>query len=369
MSELSEAIARAPLPTPEHLFSKGLLMPFNCTNSGVRKLMFSTNLEQRLALVEPDVPYISTGYEDQFGQYSSSFEVAKEDFTVIARIPKFYKRPMDHYYLILLNKEGNQLYVAERYDYQHLTETFGYIRDNTALDILQEGDVLASGTVIHKSRAFDENNHRMDGRNLLVMFNSSEETMEDSIIISESCSKKLASPLVHKFNIILNTNDIPLNMFGDHDHYKILPDIGEHTKDDILCAIRKEKKEEAFFAQSASRLSQIFLSDDKYMVCGRVVDLDVQCNNPEMFNEFYFDQIEGYYKDHLRFCRDIVDAVSVYYDPDNPNKVALDYELQKLYYNCLAELNGERFINEKVYAGCLLTVTVVEEIPADVGVA
>ena len=62
MSELSEAIAQAPLPTREHLFSKGLIMPFNCTNSGTRKLMFSTNLEQRLALNNPDVPYVSTGY-------------------------------------------------------------------------------------------------------------------------------------------------------------------------------------------------------------------------------------------------------------------------------------------------------------------
>jgi len=34
-SELVEQIRNAPLPTPEHLFGKGTLMPFNCTNSGV----------------------------------------------------------------------------------------------------------------------------------------------------------------------------------------------------------------------------------------------------------------------------------------------------------------------------------------------
>jgi len=30
-SELVEQIRSAPLPTPEHLFGKGTLMPFNCT--------------------------------------------------------------------------------------------------------------------------------------------------------------------------------------------------------------------------------------------------------------------------------------------------------------------------------------------------
>ena len=140
MSELSEAIAQAPLPTREHLFSKGLIMPFNCTNSGTRKLMFSTNLEQRLALNNPDVPYVSTGYENEFGQYSSSFKIAEENYSIIARIAKFSERPRDHYYMILLNEAGNELSLLERSDYQHVTESFGYIYDNTAIDILHEGE-------------------------------------------------------------------------------------------------------------------------------------------------------------------------------------------------------------------------------------
>ena len=69
-------VKKAPLPTPEHMLGKGSLMPFNCANSGVRKLMFGTNLEQRLALLDADVPYISTGFENEFGEYSSSFEKA-----------------------------------------------------------------------------------------------------------------------------------------------------------------------------------------------------------------------------------------------------------------------------------------------------
>ena len=362
-NELVDTIAQAPLPTQEHLFSKGLIMPFNCVNSGTRKLMFSTNLEQRLALNEPDVPYISTGYENEFGKYSSSFQIAEEDYTIIARIPKFSERPRDHYYMILLNQAGDQLSILERSDYQHVTESFGYIYDNTGIDILHENDIIKKGTILHRSRAFDEYNNRMDGKNLLALFVSSEETMEDSIIISESASKKLSSPLVHKFNIGFNVNDIPLNLFGNAQNYKVLPDIGEYTKDDILCAIRREQKEEAFYSQDFNRLSQIFLSDEKITVFGRVVDLDIQCNNPEMLDEIYYSQIAHYYNEHMRMCREIVEAVDTYRSGGN---ISLDYELQKVYSNCLAELNGSKFINERVYSGTILTVTVVEDINANV---
>ena len=365
MSELADTIRQAPLPTKEHLFCKGLLMPFNCTNSGVRKLMFSTNLEQRMALNRPDVPYVQTGFETQFGKYSSSFQIAEENYTVVARIAKFSQKPYLHYYMILLNEAGTELSLLERSDYKHITETFGYICDNTNIDILHEGDVLTKGTVMHRSKAFDDYGNRMDGKNLLAMFNSSEETMEDSIIISESASEKLSSPLVHKLNIILNTNDIPLNIYGDANLYKVLPDIGEFTKNDILCAIRKEKKEEAFYSQDFNRLSQIFMSDDKITVYGEVVDLDIQCNNPEVFSEIYYGQIAKYYDEHMRMCREIVDAVNSYADPNG--HVKMSYELQKLYYDCQAELDGSRFINEKAFSGTILTVTVVENIKARAG--
>ena len=86
-------------------------------------------------------------------------------------------------------------------------------------------------------------------------------------------------------------NDIPLNLFGDNQHYKVIPDIGEMTKNDILCAIRREQREEAFYSQDFNRLSQIFMSDEKITVFGKVVDLDIQCNNPEMLNEIYYAQI------------------------------------------------------------------------------
>ena len=74
------------IENPNLMLGKGLMMPFNGSNSGSRKLMFGTHLEQRLPLCKPDVPYIQTGYEKQFGEYSSSFITAKHDYEIFDKI-------------------------------------------------------------------------------------------------------------------------------------------------------------------------------------------------------------------------------------------------------------------------------------------
>ena len=140
-------VREAPLPTPEHMLGKGSLMPFNTTNSGVRKLMFGTNLDQRLPLLDADVPFISTGFENQFGEYSSSYENAKKTFTVLAKIPKFKNNPGAHYYLII-EDENMQLDVIERVEYKHITESYGYLYNNSTLDSLQVGSTIYSGQTL-----------------------------------------------------------------------------------------------------------------------------------------------------------------------------------------------------------------------------
>lgn len=352
------------LPTPEHMLGRGSLMPFNCANSGVRKLMFGTNLEQKLSLVDPDVPYVSTGYEAQFGEYSSSFEVADDDYTVLAKIPKFSNSIKGHYYAILVDSSGLNLRVVERVSYKHITESYGYMYNNDTLDNCTVGSKILKGEVIKKSESFDEYNNRKDGKNLLLAFNSSEYTMEDAIVISESCSHKLASPLIHKVKIIINDNDIPLNIYGNEEQYKIFPDVGDNIVEGILCALRREKKEEALFSQSFNRLNIPTVSDDKIVVSGRVVDIDIYCNAPEKLAENpYCGQIYQYYLDHISMCKLLIDTVKPYLD----HGAKMSYDLQKLYHKCLDELDCKPFFNERIFSYLNIDITVIEEIPVIAG--
>ena len=95
------------LPSMEYTLSKGLKQPFNNTNSGSRKIMQAIQMEQNTQLLESEVPIVSTGYENQFGQYSSNFIVADHDYKVIAKIPKIKSDPNRHYWLITYCPDTN----------------------------------------------------------------------------------------------------------------------------------------------------------------------------------------------------------------------------------------------------------------------
>ena len=357
---LASDIQKLNITNVDHMLGKGLQMPFAASNSGSRKIMFGTQLEHRLPLINPEVAYIQTGYEKQFGTYSSSYYQVDRDYEVIGIVPKFSWDPKHQYYIFLLDHSTNSIKYVERKEYKHITEKYGYLYDNTVLDSLEVGRVIPQGTAIQKSTSFDEYDNRKDGCNLLTMYASCEETMEDAIVISESASKKLASPLIKKVTIGFNDNEIPLNIYGNMTDYKIFPDINEETRNSTLCAFRVQKKEECLYSQSYARLRDLSISDEKYTASGRVVDIDIYCNAPENLSEYQYNtQLFKYYTEHHRVCREIVDLLKPYIDQG----YTMDYDLQKLYSISNGALNGKQYFSERVFTNIVLEITLVEEIP------
>lgn len=350
----------------EEMLGKGSLMPFNASNSGSRKLMFGTHLEQRLPLCDPDVPYIMTGYENEFGKYSSSFIVAESNYRIFDKIYKFEFNPSHHFYLIAIDESTKTITVFEKKSYKHITESYGYMySNNTAINYVEPGAVIPKGSVLMKSSAFDDYNNRMDGKNLLTMYIACEETMEDAIVISESASKALSSPLIKKVIIQVNDNDIPLNLYGNAEDYKVFPDIGEEISHGILAALRVEKKEESLYSLSYSRLRELMISDERYTTSGKVVDINIYCNNPDNFtNNPYYGQIHRYYLGQLSMAKKIVDDIEIELAEYFQDGYKMDYELQKLYSTCKGMLNGQQYYtNGKAFSNIVIEMTVVEEIP------
>lgn len=343
----------------DHILGKGLQMPFNASNSGSRKLMFGTQLEHRLPLLKPEVPFIQTGYEMEFGKNSSSYITVDEDMEVIGCVSKFSDHPTHHFYLFAISEKDQTLHVFERKEYKHVTENYGYLLDNSKIDTLVHGGKIPEGTIIQKSIAFDEYDNRMDGCNLLTMYAACEKTMEDAIVISESAAKKLASPLVKKVSIVINDNDIPLNLYGDNENYKTFPDIGENVKNSILCGLRRKKKEEALYTQAYSRLKELSISDERYTVSGKVVDIDVYCNSPQSLEEYAYNvQIKKYYNDMIRMYQEIVEILSPFVNTG----YKMDYDLQRLYSIANGCLNGKQYYADRAFSNIILEITLVEEI-------
>ena len=90
--------------SPEQILGKCLDQPFTTANSGSRKILYSTQKEHALPLLNPEIPIIQTGFENRFGDYSSSIIKMNDDYEVLAKISKFSRNPNHHYILIIKNK-------------------------------------------------------------------------------------------------------------------------------------------------------------------------------------------------------------------------------------------------------------------------
>ena len=139
---------------------------------------------------------------------------------------------------------------------------FGFLWNNDYLDSLNEGDVIPKGKVYKKSTSFDEFDNYKAGVNALATYASLPQTTEDPVIIREGFRKKLSSPELKPITVKLNDNDVLLNLYGDDTVYKAFPDLGEETKNGILCSIRKANSDNSAFTLSRDSLRNITISDE-----------------------------------------------------------------------------------------------------------
>ena len=358
------------ISSKEQMLGKGLNIPNNATSSGSRKILSNVHQSHALVLTRGELPYLATGYENRFGDLSSSIIKTSDDMEIIAKISKFSHAPNHHYYLILKNLRTNEITYIERISYKYITEVYGYLYNNSVIDDIVNtfhilpGTVIPKDTILRRSTGFDQFGNKTNGCNVNVTYMALDQNMEDSVIISDTCSEKLSAPLIRWVKIILNENDIPLNIYGNDQIYKVHPDIGEDIKDGILLAYRREKREEAIYTQSVQRLQELMMSDDKITIKGTIIDMDIYCNNPEYLSKStYNQQFYAYYKDRLRMDKELIDTIGPYI----AQGYTLSYELQKLFAYAKDELNGKKFIDKKQFSNIIITFAVVENRKLGIG--
>lgn len=349
----------------EGMIGIGLNMPFECMNSAARKNMFASQYQQKVCLIESEIPHLGTAYENMFGHHSSSFIQSDRDWTVLARIEKYESRPGHHYYLVVVD-ENNNMDIIERVSYSHNTETYGFLHDNSQLDCHGVGSVIEKNTTMQKSTSFDEEDNYMPGKNLLAMYVADPSTTEDAIELSKYAAYKLRRPEIKILTILINDNDIPLNLYGDNNTYKILPDIGEEVNGGILCGTRTERNDEAFFTQSVERLKQVMINDTTFKSEGEVVDITVYCNKDicSSSNGIYEGQLAYYAQDFNRFCKEFTDVMYKYMRNTDYHK---SYNLEKMYKYCYDVLNGKQYFKDNAFSNIVLEVVLFKESPVREG--
>lgn len=342
---------------------KALLVPGSASVSGARKILASVQRDATLCIMNPEVPIVQTGYENRFGDYSSSLVFADTDYQVVAKISKYSFSPNHHYWLICKDLHSNRIVSFERISAHHVTEQYGYLYNNTYIDSVNPNDIISKNKRIKSSLAYDEFNNRMDGVNLNILYMALDENMEDSIVISDVAANKLTAPLVKEVDIMINENDIPLNYYGNNNVYKCMPDIGERTKDAILVALRKENKDNAIYAQSVERLKYIDMTDDKYLLNGTVIDVEMMVNNPENLEVHYNAQFKMYYMEQKRCAQEIISTLT----PLVASGCELSDDLAELYAKSKLVVNGNKYIDKREFSNMKIRLTVIEERELQVG--
>ena len=291
-------------------------------NNSTRTQMFTAHLDQMLNQPDPDFPTVMTGAENTVGRNSSGYKKLKGDIEIYRKVEKFSDL-LEHpfvYQLFFWDKKKNRFDVMTRKQAEDLGQNYGYLYNNEKIDSLSEGDSVSKDTVVYKSTSYDEHMNYRFGSNLNTIYSFEPFTSEDAAVISKSASIKLSTIHSEKLGWGWNTNDIPLNLFGDDDHYQPLQNLGGYVEG-YFAASRPKINEQMLYDLAHRNLSLIRDGDRTvfYNGYGQVVDYDIYCNNTELPDNSFNHQIlvllesqNKYWKEIQEVCEEIINSGKPY---------------------------------------------------------
>lgn len=335
-------------------------------NNSMRSVMFTSHLKQFVNLDNPDFPGFFTNGENLVGKYSSGYKKAKHDLTVYRKVVKFedISDCQYTYTLFVFDEKKRQYDVITRRECEDLTEVFGYAYDNTTIDSLDEGDFVPKGTVLYKSNSYDEDMNYGYGINIPMMYTTEPSTSEDAAVAAQSLSDELISNEINTVSIGVNQNDFLLNKYGNTEIYQPLPELGQYC-DDKLAIKRTLFNNQLLYDFKDSSLNKVMDSDVCYHAKGKVVDITVYCNNDEIednpFNEQilkYLDSQNKYYQDIKETCEEIMDSGYDY-----------THELDYTYKRACEFLDREAKWkdSDSVFGNIVIEITVMNKVGLQIG--
>lgn len=263
------------------------LISFPSDTDSSRALMNTSQQKQFLTLLNPDVPHVLTGFENAFGKYNRSYKKLEGTWEVVDKIDKFGDNSV--FTLILLNRDTKTYDMIEKVTATSKTEKFGFLHNNDRMDSLQVGDVVKD-EVISKSTSYDEHMNYRLGKNALVMYSTSNPTIEDAIYVREGWARSVEFVELDNIFIPINDNDILINRYGNDSDYKPFPMIGETVKDNVICTSRRIVKEHLLYDFQSKNLRQSYPTDVDYFTSKDAVvyDINVYYNGDDPFPENLF---------------------------------------------------------------------------------
>lgn len=309
-----------------------------------RATMFSAHAAQAMVIDGAETPKISTGMEVKIGAYELSQSSRDQDIQIKEIVPKFsgnsdrglaIHNPITT--VIYVGCDDNKIGYIDIPTYTELGDGFGYINKR------MNRHLLVKDTFVEKEVKFTSApNHDGDlynlGVNATVCYMPDWNVTEDAFVISDRLRDKLAHTVINTITLRLNADDIPLNLYGDEDEYKIFPDLGERVRDDgCVIALRTHNASSLLSDVTAESLRNLEPLHDEMHVAppgAEIIDVQVYTNQrkyPKLLKDDLYTQIMQYQQQHQVYYESIVNIYNTY--------LKLGYKFSSSFINLVTRCN------------------------------
>ena len=322
--------------------------------SSPRACMDANHFASHLPLFNPDEKLIKTGIEYELGKTVDDVR-AEHDYVVKGKVERYagYGLPSPGSTLFVEFMEDGKLCLdyVDIPGHKSSHGFFGYpIRKTEIIENISYNDVIPKGTVLGKTDSYGREGSYDFGLNANVVFMSHPSVADDGFVISESFAKRAAFPSIIKRVININKNTIPLNLNGNDDIFKFLPEIGENVRaDGMLCATRPRNDWFSVYDLSNRGLVEVdSVFDDPVYVNthSKVIDIKVirgNYNKPEFPSKIteqldrYADMLIQYYKSVITMYERIMAEKSGYASQEN---IRVTPRLTNFMTDCYVKVNA-----------------------------
>ncbi len=321
------------------------LNPWAANDSSSRQVMFSNHAGQTLVTNGATVRYNLTGAEIEYAD--ATFKI---EFPCAARILKVIKKYKGGITLGTIDSKHNPetVVIYENLDvtqrggvelgvvvipaYHSTHQKFGFRYKPTRFaEMLTVGSIIPQGTIVAQSPNVTESGVWKYGRESNVVLLSIPQCIEDGIVISRSFAEANKITSIETHMLSWGKRSFPLNIYGDENIYKILPEVGEIVRQDrLLFALRDYDERLACVDMTNEALREPDLIHDTlvYVPAGsKIVDIKIMCANSnqtftadEMLTQprRYADAQKRFYTEILETVREFERRVGVRNVPMTP---------------------------------------------------
>ena len=222
--------------------------PFIWYNSSPRLVMRGGQFFQNLKIEKPDRKIVQSGHEFQLGEYSFK-KILKTNSKIVGIIPRYRVgnssdtvNKVVEITIMYIDLESRKIKHIDLTSINKIHSYFGfrYEWDLEAIDSLAVNDVVREDIELSKSPNVTNDDYYKYGCLLNTVNISSNEAAEDGMQIRRSVLERFKFDIFIKAKFSYGPNDVLANLYGDRNHYKPVPEIGDKIhKSGALVAIKK----------------------------------------------------------------------------------------------------------------------------------